>query len=667
MTDPKPSSSYSTHRQLEFALAGDLDRLRALAAELGMSEVAKRIARDHDRIADRFFSIAVVGEFKRGKSTFINALLGKEILPADIAPTSATINRVTYGVQPAVRIRFRDHSEDRWIGIAELADYVTKLTSDSAAMARTVEEATVYYPLPLCRQNVDILDTPGLADEAAMSQVTLSLIPEVDAAIFVILATAPFSQSESAFLEKLLIEYSLRGVIFVVTALDRLRTQREREQVVESVRNRIRERIEQHAAARFGKGCEAYLSYLRRVGEPKVFGVSGQDALTGKLEGNPGLLEESRFPELEAYLERFLTEESGLLAVKTNLERTMGFTVVLRKKVVQRLSLCGTDSSETTRNILDDLLFSLDWLAGDLRQRLKENQSGAQIKLRSTLQDLPQVSAQAAGEFLNTITMSAEDLEPARTDAWIRERWSELAGRLHSMAEEGAQFFARELAIFFETSASELARFGVVFDRTFSYVRGDGTVEGQRSSLFEDMGSGLPGFDRSQFLPAVMDSLWHKRAGQRSAAFASALSLRSGWAQHLSVQPAPATGPKIMKKAVDFLRIEAFKPEFRKKSLEGIGIHLQQTWTERERTLDLQVSESFAVLERRVDLAVAAVQEERTRLKAAYQRELALREHDRAGLENIDRELREIAERSEQTLRHLDALQTHVGRGAGMP
>ena len=281
-----------------------------------MVELAEQIARDHNRIAEHHFSIAVVGEFKRGKSTFINALLGKEILPADIAPTSATINRVTYGVQPAVQIRFRDGSEDRRIGIGQLADYVTKLTSESAAIAQTVEEAIVYYPLPLCRDNVDILDTPGLSDDPEMTRVTLRLIPNIDAAIFVIMATAPFSQSEGAFLEKMLIDYGLGSVIFVVTALDRLRSGTERERVVESVRDRIRERIGQHAAVHFGQGSEAYLNYMRRVADPKVFGVSGQEALAGKLEGNLALLNESRFPALETYLERFLTEESALVAAK---------------------------------------------------------------------------------------------------------------------------------------------------------------------------------------------------------------------------------------------------------------------------------------------------------------------------------------------------------------
>ncbi len=107
--EPLPNDlSFNNVRKIEFALAGDLNQLHEIARRLGQDISLAQIEETLKRIENHSFSVAVVGEFKRGKSTFINALLGKEILPADIAPTSATLNRVTHGLRPRVQVIFRD-------------------------------------------------------------------------------------------------------------------------------------------------------------------------------------------------------------------------------------------------------------------------------------------------------------------------------------------------------------------------------------------------------------------------------------------------------------------------------------------------------------------------------------------------------------------------------
>lgn len=95
----------------------------------------------------------VVGEFKRGKSTFINALLGEEILPSDVLPTTATINRVVFGSLPSAVIRFKDGQEQS-IAVNQLKDYVIKLTSDAEATSSRVQEAVICYPLRYCHDGI---------------------------------------------------------------------------------------------------------------------------------------------------------------------------------------------------------------------------------------------------------------------------------------------------------------------------------------------------------------------------------------------------------------------------------------------------------------------------------------------------------------------------------
>ena len=105
----------------------------------------EEIRQEQELIRTRKFRVAVVGEFKRGKSSFINALLGREILPVDALPTTATLNRITYGALPRAYLRYKDEKVEE-VEIGELSRYVTKLTQESEDAASRIEEAVVEYP-----------------------------------------------------------------------------------------------------------------------------------------------------------------------------------------------------------------------------------------------------------------------------------------------------------------------------------------------------------------------------------------------------------------------------------------------------------------------------------------------------------------------------------------
>ena len=91
--------TFADLRKVNTILINDLRRLREFCRKLNLEKSVPQIDSMLERVHNKVFSIAVVGEFNRGKSTFINALLGKEILPSDILPCSATLNRVTYGTK----------------------------------------------------------------------------------------------------------------------------------------------------------------------------------------------------------------------------------------------------------------------------------------------------------------------------------------------------------------------------------------------------------------------------------------------------------------------------------------------------------------------------------------------------------------------------------------
>jgi hypothetical protein len=313
-------NTFTDYRKILSTLTSDLERLRSYSRTLSLNASIQPIDDILERVQSNSFSVAVVGEFKRGKSTFINALLGQDILPSDILPCSATLNRVTYGVSPRVRIVYRDGREEE-IAIDQLADYVTKLTPESEETAVNIKEAIVYYPVFYCQNNVDIIDTPGLNDDASMTEVTLSVLPHVDAAIMVIMAQTPFAESEQKFLETKLLTNDLGRIIFVVTGIDRFNNPEDADKSVKYIKDRIRKLVLQRAKDQYGEDSPEYEVYQKKIGNPKVIGLSAYQALKAKQTGNGELLIKSRFPEFEATLEEFLTHERGAAFLQVPINR----------------------------------------------------------------------------------------------------------------------------------------------------------------------------------------------------------------------------------------------------------------------------------------------------------------------------------------------------------
>ena len=260
-------------------------------------------------------------------------------------------------------------------------------------------------------------------------------------------------------------------MIFVVTALDRLRRQSERDTVLQTVTERIKERTREHAVERFGEGTEAFNEYLRRVGEPRVFGVSGYDALAAKVEGDEALLSESRFPDFESFLERFLTEESGLVALKTHAERLAGFADALRREVSARLQAPSPASDPIMQTSLEALLRSLEWLAQDARSRIDEHRRDAQSEVRHSLQTLPQDLRQAADLCLVEMSPPAEDLEPPRASVFVKSWRDKLTGTVKSASEAKARTLVAQVRTRMSAAAETILRFGTTFDRVIGHVR----------------------------------------------------------------------------------------------------------------------------------------------------------------------------------------------------
>jgi GTPase SAR1 family protein len=211
----------------------DRDRAPATSSErlADLADVSRRlgaeeIARDAEEVASRVeegrFFVACVGQFKRGKSTLLNALVGEPVLPTGVVPVTSAITLLRSGPRGA-RVRFED-GRDVAVAIEALREYVTEERNpENRKRVRAVE---VSLEAPLLSRGMCLVDTPGLGSAfGGNAAITREFVPHVDAALVVIGADPPVSGDEIALVEE--VARHARNLLIVLNKADRV-TERER-------------------------------------------------------------------------------------------------------------------------------------------------------------------------------------------------------------------------------------------------------------------------------------------------------------------------------------------------------------------------------------------------------------------------------------------------------
>ena len=175
------------------------------------------------------FVVLLIGNFSSGKSTLLNALLGQPVLPVKVNPCTAILTELVHGEEPSVEVLFRDdRPAETLTPEAFLERYQLRTSSEEEAGAEVsdrfgaIDRAVVRWPLPLLRDGVVLLDTPGLDDDDARTQRTLRSLPEADAVIFVLNATRFLTELERRTLRRELLPLGLENLFFPVTMVDLL-------------------------------------------------------------------------------------------------------------------------------------------------------------------------------------------------------------------------------------------------------------------------------------------------------------------------------------------------------------------------------------------------------------------------------------------------------------
>ncbi len=215
---------------------GTLDELLSLAEGLVAETPRRHLAAARERVAEDRFNLVVLGEFKRGKSTLINALLGRDVLPTGVVPLTSVVTTIGPGEHDRLSISFQDGREEER-SLAELGEYVTEARNPGNRQG--VELARVELDHELLHAGLELVDTPGIGSiHSHNTEVARGFLPRVDAALCVLDAGQPLSEAERELLHEA--ADRVPRLLLVINKIDHLDAA-DRAVAIEFVRSALRE------------------------------------------------------------------------------------------------------------------------------------------------------------------------------------------------------------------------------------------------------------------------------------------------------------------------------------------------------------------------------------------------------------------------------------------
>lgn len=398
------------HKSAKREIIARFKQLAEVADGVGMVTLARdiRTTRIPKLEAERFH-LVVLGEFNHGKSTFVNAMLGSEILPTGITPTTASINHVVFAPNPTARVVLTS-GESKPLDASQLKEWVTV----AGGRANEVSFVEVGYPSDLLKNNVVLVDTPGVNDlNEQRAEVTYGYVPRADAVVFLLDAGQALKDSEREFLRSRVLEGARDRLIFVLGKLDMLSAD-ERTSVIDYVKKNL----------------------AQMMPEPVLFPLSARDWAKTK---DP----HSGMPELMAYLERFLAHDRAQVILDNAAADAQRTAAYVENNLGVRMYSYDLDLGElehritavreqldTSKRKLDELHVRIDADAESIKSQI-----GLDLEAfaKQFVQALPQqIDSVDANDVKAYLPQFIED----KFKEWAEVEGAKLAAMLEHLAEE---------------------------------------------------------------------------------------------------------------------------------------------------------------------------------------------------------------------------------------
>lgn len=287
------------YAQIRLALAEMLRIIRQGLITLNRDKAENQCRELMAKLAEDRFTLAVLGQFKRGKSSLMNAIIGEEILPTGVLPLTSAITILKYGPTQKLIVNRENSLFPSQVPVSELADYVTEKGNPNNE--KKIKNVKLELPVPFLRYGIEFVDTPGVGSTlTANTATTYNFLPECDAVIFVTGADTPMTNVELDFL-KTIKEYVNR-IFFIINKIDLASVDEQRE-IINFVLATI----------------------MKETGSDtiKLFPVSSRMGLTARTKNDVILYEQSGLKLLEDELASFLAEEKVPAFLATVAQKTL--------------------------------------------------------------------------------------------------------------------------------------------------------------------------------------------------------------------------------------------------------------------------------------------------------------------------------------------------------
>lgn len=288
------------------------------------------------------FYLAVLGLFKRGKSTLINALLQSEVLPVGVVPVTSVITLLRYGEEPVADVSFVSGAAQA-IELQELPEYITE--KGNPGNAKGVREVEVRVPSAILKSGVTIIDTPGVGSTyLGGTQTTYQFLERADACIFTLAVDPPIGQSEIDLLKA--ITPHARKLIFVLNKKD------------------YADEASLGEAISF---CREVIGSSLGISDAPIYPISAKLAIEGYDQADSHKMAKSGLSELSKVLDNlFHGEKQGILITST---ATKAMNAAEDLRISQEIAL---KSAQMPLNRLEETLKRVDEFLKVIETRKRE-------------------------------------------------------------------------------------------------------------------------------------------------------------------------------------------------------------------------------------------------------------------------------------------------------
>lgn len=334
------------------------------------AKLLQRLNSLRERLATERFQLAVLGQFKRGKSTVLNALLGQSVLPIGVVPVTAIPTFLEPAATPGIRVAHASGEVEEFKPETTEAMRQTLTTFVSEEQnprnALNVSRVDVFLPAELLERGVVLIDTPGVGSTLSYQTTAAdAVLPECDAALFVVSADPPITEIEIEYLAR--IRETVARLMVVLNKIDLIEPQ-ERKKAATFLHN-------------------ALVDHGLDPSTP-IFTVSARDALRAKESRDPRAFAASGFADLEKYLVQFLANEKRQTLNAAVAQKAAGLVAQLELETeialkslrlpVEDLEQRMATFDEAAKQFEVERRTANDLLAGDRHRALQELETEAE-------------------------------------------------------------------------------------------------------------------------------------------------------------------------------------------------------------------------------------------------------------------------------------------------